>query len=100
MQDKVVAIGPHIQLPDEKPQPVPEIVALLRQSLAEAERGELRGCAMIGVTASGNFMMRWHASCNAGALLAASVMLHETIKNVFIENAMSFCVNEPTPPAA
>ena len=77
--------------------PVDEIVKLLRLTLAEAERGEVRGIVLVSVTGSGNFTTRYHAQCSASSLLAAGLILWETVKTMFVENAMEVATQNYPP---
>lgn len=99
MSDNVVPIGAHVETDQIKgTEPIPEIVALLRQTLAEAERGEIIGCAVVGVTGSNTLVMRYHANCSATAMLGAGCLMYEQIKALFLENSMQSYQDE-TPPA-
>lgn len=99
--NKIIPIGSHVGVDDlEGTKPIPEIVALLRATLAEAERGEITGCAVVGVTGSASLVMRYHANCNAAAMLGAGTLMFETIKQMWMENAMqSYSDETPTSPA-
>lgn len=95
--DNIVPIGAHVQNDMEGTKPVPEIVALLRATLAEAERGEIIGCAVVGVTGGSALMMRYHANCNATSMLAAGILMWETIKGMFMEASVQSGYVDETP---
>lgn len=99
--NNIVPLGAHIDMDDIRgTPPVPEIVHLLRATLAEAERGEIVGCAVVAVTGSGQLVNRYHASCNATAMLAAGTLMYETIKDMWMDNALQSYSDETPPPPA
>lgn len=99
MADNVIPIGGHVNEKDLTGTPaVPEIVHALQTTLTEAERGEIIGMAVVGVTGSGTLVMRYHASCNATAMLGAGCLMYEQIKAMFLENALTSYADETPPP--
>ena len=65
-------------------EPRQEIIAILKQYLAEAERGELRGIAIAGVSGSGTLSTRLDGDCSANQMFCASELLHMAVKDVWL----------------
>lgn len=100
MQDNdnnIIPIAAHVVNEQQGTKPVPEIVAILRATLAEAERGEIIGVGVVGVTGGSALVMRYHANCNASAMLAAGILMWETIKGMFMEASLQSSYVDETP---
>lgn len=99
MSDNVVPLGSHIITSVDGEKPSQELIDMLRELLAEAERGDIHGAAIVAVSITGNYNLKVLPNCPIGSLLGGTMMMWENVKAMFTENAIMNCRDdEPQEP--